>query len=284
MKKTLSVAAALVAAFAFTAGADEYDLVKLADRNHAVGATYHEVNSETEHQKQTVSQGGNVVQQMDRSKTTSYDRTVEVLAVNDKGKPTKTKVTFKSFSLKQGEETKDLSVDGLVVTVDASGDATTVTAEGGKEVPGEVEEFLKAEASKAKNKDEKGPRQLLPENPVAMGAEWSKDPTKAVEQMGIPAAGLDTAASSCKGTLTKGETHALKINLKLHLVFTTFQGMPCEEPVVIDLDFTIETTAEGAPYQVETGKMNMAGKISANGAEVVMDMKSSQDKTVSAGK
>ena len=286
MKKTIVFAAGLLAAFACGASAQEYDLKALLDRENSVGTKLHEVETENQDRKQTVSQGGQVVQSTDEKMSSTSDRVVEILAVGENRKPTKRKVTYKSLTLNTGEEEKTLAVEGLVVTVDATGDEVTLTAEGDKEIPEEVRDSLEAEAAKDKAAEEsKGPKDLMPEGKVKVGGEWTLPGVDAAKALGMPSDGIDTEASSFKGTLAKGGADGrLLVTLKIHLVFKTFQGMPCSKPVVIDLTATIDVTAEGEPYGAMSNAMTMEGEISANGAEVVLSMKQDSKKSISAAK
>lgn len=285
MKKTIVFAAGLLAAFACTAGAQDYDLKKLLDREPAVGAKLHEVETESQVQKQTVSQGGNVVQSTDDKLLSSSDRVVEILAVGENKKATKRKVTYSSLKMSKNGEEKVIAVEGLVITVDATGDEVVITAEGGKEIPDELKMSLEAEATKDKNAEDKGPKDLMPEGTVKMGGEWTMSGLEAAKALGLPEDGIDAEASSFKGTLSAGEGEGrLKVTLKIHVVYKTFQGMPCTKPMTMDLEATIDVTAEGEPYGAMSNAMTMDGEISANGAEIVLGMSQSSKKSISAAK
>src|SRR5690606_24106594 len=99
-----------------------------------------------------------------------------------------------------------------------------ITAEGGKEIPEELKSSLEAEASKDKNAEDKGPKDLMPEGPVKVGGEWTMTGVEAAKALGLPEDGIDAEASTFKGSLAAGEGEGrVKVTLKIHVVYKTFQ-------------------------------------------------------------
>lgn len=89
---------------------------------------------------------------------------------------------------------------------------------------------------------------LLPREPVAVGATWSVDLERMAEEF---AADVDLTASQGSGAL-KGVTERdgvryAQVTFEVRLALTTFQGLPCPEPMQLALTGKIELALEPAP-------------------------------------
>ena len=286
MKHSLPFAAALLAAFSLTAAAEDYDLRKLVERKFEAGSKYSETTIEESAQKQTVSQGGQVLQEQNNTKASTQDRLVEVLSTGDEGKPTKIRYTYKSMTTTEAGEEKSVEVEGLIVTVDMTGEVAKIEAEGGKEIPAPLLAKLEAGAKKnMSDKKKEGPEALLPEKPVAIGAEWTKEPTEALKSMGIPGEGLIKDKSSVKCKLEQGKNGLLKITMTLRFAFSSFQGMTVDgDPMTITLDVVLCIAPKGMPLGSMQNAMVMVGKLSGPGANIDMSIKQSGLSVRSAAK
>lgn len=284
MIKNLPLAAAFVAAFTLTASAEDYDLRKLFEREFSVGSKYLETSTEDAANKQVVTKDGQVVQQQDETTASREKRLVEILAADSEGKPSKFRYTYQSMSATKAGEKKSLEVKGLVVLVDISGDAPKVEAEGEGKIPSPLHAKLMGEARKDMTKDKKaGPEVLFPEKPVALGTEWTKDPQAAMDSMGMTG-DLVAEKSSVKCKLVKGEGDLIRVVISIDFVFTTFQGMACEGPMVIHLDVEIHMAPKGPPLGQLKNGMTLTGKVSGQGVLADMSMKQEGTKTRTAAK
>ena len=259
MKRSLPLAAALLAAFSLTAAAEDYDLRKLFGRKFEAGSKYSETTTKESARKETLTE------------VSSQERVVEILSTGDEGKPSKVRYTYKSMTSTKAGEEKSVKVEGLIVTVDMTGEVAKIEAEGGKTIPVPLMAKLKASAKKSmSDKKKKGPEVLLPENPVAIGAEWSKEPTAALKSMGISIDSLIKDKSSVKCKLEQGENGLLEITMTLRFAFSSFQGMTVEgDPMTISIDVVLSIAPKGMPLGSVKNTMVMAGELSGPGARSI---------------
>jgi hypothetical protein len=190
------LAAGLLAAGGVTA-ADDAVTIKI--KQPAAGDVVKETKTEKATNKVTVTVMG-TDQVKDETATTKLVYTDEIVERPAGSKrPTKLKRTYETASITKDSETEELGLAGKTVLIEKTGDRYSLTTDG-KEVTGKAAEILGKEFGKEKEVTEED---LLPKEPVKVGATWKVDVVKVTKDLANNGMTADPEKSTATGKLVK---------------------------------------------------------------------------------
>lgn len=202
-----------------------------------VGDAVTRIETQKQVQKQTVTAGGQVVQQGDETVATAFEGVLEVKEVNAAGEYTHAVAFIKSWRQTKGDAV-DESLTGAHVELRGAGSARTAKIlTPGLEPSEDAAKWLDEElGTKAGSKQGKADDVFNPGRPVAVGESWNPDMAKVAALFGgDDGEGLtfDRAASTAKLTLKEvvGDlaTIAIEFDLKVSPISTPAGELPWKE-------------------------------------------------------
>lgn len=254
-----------------------------ATKAFEVGDVFTETESSDKQQKIVVTVQGQVVQDKDESTKISFTRVTQVLAVDAKGKRAKSLVYFAKFSHTAGGFEDD-TLSGKVIEVVKQADGASRwrhhAGEGnlGPAAKKWLDSKYKADAAKKSKADMDDI--MRPQQPVAIGGQWTPDIAALIENMGLPVnAEKTTATCTLVGVETRDGVELAQISFEATFPLDKFPGGPQMEVawtkggvMNFSLKGTMPTTARIGATE-KTGGYSLEGEAEMQGASVSLSIK-----------
>lgn len=194
--------------------------------------------------------GEQVMQQVDQ--TEGYDQRYEeeVQEVSPEGEVTRALRTYTQVQDLATSQTLDLQDKPFKVqmTRDEDGTFRFAAVDEAAEVPELLERILEQESGRKETEadDESTQKLIMPEQPVAVGARWQVAVPHACEVFKFEPETVGQGAEAqgaLKAAAPQGEQTMLEVALRFKLPLTSFNGMPCPEPMIFDATIDLRMPA-----------------------------------------
>ena len=241
------IATACLAASAWGQGAEatpRHDL--RGNYRYRAGDKLRIVERRDQTQEVRVRRGTEVVERDAQREGVEQRYVLELLEVTPEGDLLRALRTYEALTVLPTEAS--IPVEGIQVLFRRGDEGLRYTAEQGVTLPDELKAALEDAGDGSAPTENTGA--LFPEEPVAVGGRWVREPAAIAEVLGLEAVDL-LPASKVEGELKEararpGATPLLRSEVRVSLHASRFQGLVGSEPFVFELRCDLELPAGGA--------------------------------------